>query len=136
VAKRLEFMDVVMDGESLQTPEGTWPLAEVIRAEFVRETEVDGRKPDAQETSLPAVAGGAAAGGALFGTAGAVVGGVLGSGVKEDMPGAPNVRTVSARLVFETDGSETYSLDVPREQELDAISFAKKVEKAAMRARR
>jgi hypothetical protein len=136
VAKRLEFMGLVMDGEALHTPEGSWPLADVTRAEFVRETEVDGHKPDTEETSMPAVAGGAAAGGALFGAAGAVVGGVLGSGVKEEEPGRPNVRTVSAKLVFETEGGEGYSRDIPREQEVDAISFAKKVDKAAMRARR
>ena len=69
-------------------------------------------------------------GGVLFGAAGAVVGGVLGSTVKEDVPGTPKFRTESVEIVFETD-ELTYSMDIAREQEMDANSFAKAVHKAA-----
>jgi len=108
------------------------PLAEITRAEFVREVVRDGVGPGHQETSAPAVAGGAVVGGAVFGAAGAVVGGLLGSTVKEDVPGTPMLHTSSVRIVFETNDL-AYSMDIPRDLEARANDFAKAVHKAAKR---
>jgi hypothetical protein len=129
------FMGLHLDKDVLRTPDGDLPLADVTRAEFVREAVVDGRKPDAQETSAPAVAGGAAAGGVLLGVPGAVVGGLLGSAVKEDVAGGPSIKTLSVHVVFETEDVQ-YSTAVPREEEVNAIRFVRKVEDAVRRHRR
>jgi len=126
------FADLLLDDEFLHTPAGPMPLGEITRAEFVRDVVSDGIAPGTQETSVPAVVGGATAGGVLFGAAGAVVGGLLGSTVKEDVPGNPNVRTKSVTIVFETD-SITYSMDISRDQEMNAHRFTQTVRKAVKR---
>ena len=125
-----QFAQLVLDDDSLHTPNGDMPLESITRAEFVRDVVSDGSGPSTSETSAPAVAGGAVVGGVLFGAAGAVVGGVLGSTVKEDVPGTPKFRTESVEIVFETN-ELTYSMDIAREQEMDANAFAKAVHKAA-----
>lgn len=130
-----EFMGLVLDDRVLHTPEGEIALGDVIRAEFARETTSDGHEPDAHEASIPSVAGGAAVGAAVAGAVGAVVGGLLGSKIEEEVPGRPRVRTLSARLVIETAAS-TVSIDVPREQEVAAASFARKVRRAVRRSHR
>lgn len=128
------FSDLVLDEHALHTPNGAMPLSEITRAEFVREVVREGPGESTQETSAPAVAGGAIAGGVLFGAAGAVAGGLLGSTVKEEVPGAPKFRTNSVRIVFETD-QLSYSADVARDQEVAANHFARAVHKAAKRHR-
>ncbi len=80
------------------TPVGSMPLGEITRAEFIRKIVHDGYGPE--ETSAPAVVGGAVVGGVVFGAAGAVVGGLAGSTVKE--PGAEQLRTDAVQLIFET----------------------------------
>jgi hypothetical protein len=135
MSKTEQFMGLALDDAALHTPEGDFALEDITRAEFVRETEVGDRDPSTEETSMPAVAGGAAAGGVLLGGAGAVVGGVLGSTQQEEVPGRRHVTTLSATLVVET-ATDSYSLAVPREQEVAAISFAHKVDKAAKKHRR
>ncbi|HSK46380.1 MAG TPA: hypothetical protein VLA05_00075 [Coriobacteriia bacterium] len=126
------FADLLLDEESLHTPNGVMPLSEITRAEFVRELESHGSGGSTQETSAPAVVGGAAAGGVLFGAVGAVAGGLLGSTVKEEVPGRPKFQTKSVRIVFETNNL-AYSMDVARDQEARANDFAKAVHKAAKR---
>ena len=128
------FAELELGEDALSTPVGTMPLAEITRAEFVREVVRDGVGPSRQETSAPAVAGGAVVGGAVFGAAGAVVGGLLGSTVKEDVPGTPMLHTSSVRIVFETNDL-AYSMDIPRDQEARANDFARAVHKAAKRHR-
>lgn len=56
-----EFMGLVLDDATLRTPDGDIPLGDITRADFVRETAVGDRDPGTEETSMPAVAGGAAA---------------------------------------------------------------------------
>ena len=126
------FADLELGEDALSTPAGIMPLAEITRAEFVRELVKDGPGASHQETSVPAVAGGAVVGGAVFGAAGAVVGGLLGSTVKEDVPGTPSYHTSSVKIVFETPDL-TYSMDISRDQEVRANDFAKAVQKAAKR---
>lgn len=128
------FADLVLDEDALHTPEGTMPLPEITRAEFVRDAVVSSPGPSTQETSVPAVAGGAVVGGALFGTVGAVAGGLLGSTVKEDVPGTPRVHTKSVTIVFETQ-TRAYSMDIARQQEVDADRFVRAVRKAVKRSR-
>jgi len=108
------------------------PLGEITRAEFVREVVSDGPGASGQETSVPAVVGGAAVGGVLFGTAGAVVGGLVGSTVKEEVAGRPSLHTASVTIVFETD-TMAYSMDISRDQEMDAYHFTQAVRKAVKR---
>lgn len=120
-----EFMGLVLDETALLTPAGTMPLGEITRAEFLRTLVHDGNGPE--ETSTPAVVGGAVVGGALFGVAGAVVGGYAGSTVKEE--GREKLRTDSVQLIFDTDTLH-YSLDIPREQEGGAVKFAESVKDA------
>ena len=129
----MEFMGLTLDGEALHTPEGSMSLSEITRAEFVRDVVRDGEHPGTQQTSAPAVAGGAVVGGALLGGVGAVAGGLLGSTVKEDVPGRPRLKTQSVKLVFET-GAAEYSLDIPRDKEMGAIDFAKTVAHAVKKA--
>lgn len=129
MSKHHEFMGLTLDDEALRTPDGDMPLGEITRAEFVRDAVVDGEKPSTQETSPGAVAGGAIVGGALLGGAGAIGGALLGSTVKEEVPGGPSIRTISVEVVFETADSE-FSMSIPREEEVAAISFVKDVEKA------
>lgn len=124
------FMDLLLDDEALHTPEGTMPLSEITRAEFVRDVVSDGPGPSTERTSAPAVIGGAVVGGALLGTAGAVVGGLLGSTVKEEEAGAPSFHTASVKIVFETD-SLVFSMEIPRDRETEAYHFVRAVQKAA-----
>ena len=126
------FMDLLLDDDTLRTPEGTMPLSEITRAEFVRDVVSDGPGPSTQRTSAPAVIGGAIVGGALLGTAGAIGGGLLGSTVKEDVPDRPHYHTNSVEIVFQTDDL-TYSMDISREHEMDANNFVKAVRKAVKR---
>ena len=130
----MRFAELLLDDDALHTPAGVMPLVEITRAELAREIVPDGSAPSTQQTSAPAVAGGAIVGGALLGPAGAVAGGLLGSTVKEDVPGTQKWRTQSVKLVFETDNL-IYSMDVLRDQEAKAGHFAKAVRKAAKRAK-
>ncbi len=127
-----EFMGLVLDDGVLHTPEGPMDLDDLTRAEFVRDVVSVGHGTSTQGPSTSAVVGGAVVGGALFGGAGAVVGGLLGSSVKQDVPGAPEYRTASVKLVFET-GSSDFSMDIPRDKEVDARKFAQSVERARKR---
>lgn len=120
-----EFRDLVLDEEGLHTPVGLMPLAEIKRAEFLRDIVSDGYGPE--QTSAPAVVGGAVAGGVMFGAAGAVAGGLLGSTVKEEGP--ERLKTQSVQLIFETDAL-SYREDIAREDEGGAITFADTVKSA------
>jgi hypothetical protein len=120
-----EFQGLVLDANGLQTPSGLMPLAEMTRAEFLRTLVSDGYGPE--ETSVPAVVGGAVVGGAVFGVAGAVVGGIAGSTVKEE--GQEKLKTASVQLIFETD-TLNFVMDIPREQEGAAYEFSESVKKA------
>ncbi|MDA3937423.1 MAG: hypothetical protein PF636_11340 [Actinomycetota bacterium] len=130
--KHEEFMGLVLDDGVLHTPSGPMDLDDLTRAEFVREVVAAGHGPSTQGYSPQATAGGAVVGGVLFGGAGAVVGGLLGSTAKQEVPGAPEYRTASVQLVFET-GSSDFSMDIPRDKEADAHAFAQSVEKAMKR---
>ena len=123
--KNAEFMGLVLDGEALHTPVGPMPLGEITRADFHRTIVSDGHGPD--ETSAPAVVGGAVVGGVAFGAVGAVVGGLAGSTVKEQGP--EQLKTTAVQLIFEA-GSLNFSMDIPREQEGRAITFAEDVQQA------
>jgi len=120
-----EFMGLVLDEEALRTPAGVMPLGAITRAEFLRE--IVGAGPGPDETSVPAVVGGAAVGAVAFGGVGAVAGGLLGSTVKQE--GEERLKTQSVRLIFATDALN-YSIDIPREQEGGAITFAETVKSA------
>lgn len=128
------FAELSLDEAALHTPIGVMPLDEITRAEFCREVDRVESTLTTQETSAPAVVGGAVAGGAIFGGVGAVVGGVLGSTVKADVLGTPRIHTKSVQLVFETP-SLRYSLYIERDQEMAAYNFAEHVRKAAGRVR-
>jgi outer membrane lipoprotein SlyB len=128
------FAELVLDEDALHTPRGAMPLSEITRAEFVRAVVSDGPGVSTSETSAPAVVGGAIVGGALLGAAGAVAGGLLGSTVKHDVSAAPTYHTESVKIVFETNDL-VYSMDIPREQEMEANHFAQAVRKAAKRSR-
>lgn len=134
MSHRHAFAELSLDEATLHTPIGVMPLNEITRAEFCREVDRVGSPLTTQETSAPAVVGGAVVGGALFGGVGAVVGGALGSTVKADVPGTPRIHTKSVQLVFETP-SLRYSLDIERDQEMAAYNFAEHVRKAAERVR-
>lgn len=129
MSEPMRFAELVLDDDALHTPVGTMPLSEITRAEFLREVVSDGPAASTLQTSAPAVVGGAIVGGALLGPAGAVAGGLLGSTVKEDVPGTPKWRTQSVKIVFETD-SLLYSMDIAREQEMEANHFARAVRRA------
>ena len=129
------FMGLVMDDEVLHTPVGPMDLADLTRAELVREVVRDGQGPTTQGTSTPAVIGGALIGGALLGGVGAVGGGLLGSTVKQEVPGEPRFRTASVKLVFETP-SANFAIEIPRDKEEDASRFAKTVESAMKKHKR
>jgi hypothetical protein len=120
-----EFMDLVLDAGVLTTPSGPMPIEALTRAEFLRTFSESA--PGPEETSVPAVVGGAVVGGVVFGAAGAVVGGVLGSTVKEEGQAEP--RQSAAHLSFATD-QLSYSMDVPRDQEGAAYTFSEAVKKA------
>ena len=128
----MRFANLVLDETGLHTPNGTMPLSEITRAEFAREVVSDGPGESTQQTSAPAVVGGAVVGGVLLGGAGAVAGGLLGSTVKEDVPAAPKWRTNSVKIIFETEDL-VYAMDIPREQETEANHFAQAVRKAVKR---
>jgi len=122
------FMGLVLDEEALHTPAGVMPVAAITRAEFLLEIVEDGHGPE--ETSVPAVVGGAAVGAVAFGAVGAVAGGLLGSTVKQE--GQERLKTQSVRLIFATD-TLNYSVAIPREQEGGAITFAETVKRAVKR---
>jgi hypothetical protein len=122
---RAEFMGLALDAGVLTTPAGPMPIEALTQAEFLRTFAESAPGPG--ETSVPAVIGGAVVGGVVFGAAGAVVGGVLGSTVKEEGQAKP--RQSSAHLSFATD-ELNYSMDVPRDQEGAAYTFSETVKKA------
>lgn len=123
-----EFMGLVLDEASLLTPAGSMALDQMTRAEFVRTLVHDGFGPE--ETSEEAVVGGAVVGGVMFGAPGAVVGGLAGSTVNEQ--GREKLRTESVFLVFETP-LLSYRMDISREQEKAAYTFAEAVRHAVKR---
>ena len=120
-----EFMGLVLGEDALVTPVGAMPLGEITRAEFFRKIVHDGYGPE--ETSVPAVVGGAVVGGVVFGAAGAVVGGLAGSTVKEQ--GEEQLRSESVQLIFDT-ATLHYAMDIPREHEGGAVAFAESVKRA------
>jgi hypothetical protein len=120
-----EFMGLVLDDRALHTPSGDMLLEDIKKAEFLRTLVSDGQGPD--ETSVPAVVGGAVVGGAVFGAAGAVVGGLAGSTVKE--PGEEKFKTSEVQLIFAT-SSLDFAMDIPRDQEGAAYTFSESVKKA------
>ena len=120
-----QFKDLVLDGDVLTTPVGPMPVGDLTRAEFLRTIVSDGHGPD--ETSVPAVVGGAVVGGAVFGVAGAVVGGLAGSTVKEE--GAEKLRTSDVQLIFATDSLD-YSMEIDRPDEGAAYEFSESVKHA------
>ena len=130
----MRFGELALDENGLHTPSGTMLLSEITRAELAREVVSDGQGPSTQAPSAPAVVGGAVLGGALLGTAGAVAGGLLGSTVKEDVPGPTKWRTNSVKIVFETENL-LYSADIARDQEMNANHFVQAVRKAVKRHR-
>ncbi len=123
-----EFMGLVLNADALVTPVGDMPLGEIARAEFFRKIVHDGYGPD--ETSAPAVVGGAVVGGVVFGAAGAVVGGLAGSTVKEQ--GEEKLRSEAVQLIFETD-TLNFTMDIPRDREGGAVAFAESVKHAMKR---
>jgi hypothetical protein len=123
-----EFMGLVLSPEALQTPGGTMQLADITCAEFLRTIVEDGHGPD--QTSAPAVVGGAVVGGALFGVGGAVVGGYAGSTVKEDAE--EKLKTLAVQLIFKTDDL-SFDMDIPRDREGEAVTFAETVKRAVKR---
>jgi len=135
VDEHVEFMGLVLDDEGLHTPVGLMALGDLTRAEFAREVVRDGEGPTTQGTPAPAVIGGALVGGALLGGAGAVGGALLGSTVKQEVPGTPRFRTASVKLVFETQSSD-FSMEIPRDKEVGAHKFAQTVERAMKKHRR
>jgi hypothetical protein len=135
VAAPKRFLDLTLDDRALRTPEGDMALVDIRRAEFVRDAVVDGRTPGTSETSLPAVGTGAVVGGALLNVPGAIGGALIGSTVDEEVPGRPILRTLSAGLLFESEETE-YSRDVTHDQESGAITFARRVDRAARKAQK
>ena len=134
MAEEMRFAQLTLDENALHTPMGTMPLSEITRAEFVRDVVKDAPDRGTQETSAPAVVGGAVVGGALLGAAGAVAGGLLGSTVKTEVAAPPKYHTESVQIVFET-SQLAYSMDIPREEEMEANRFAQAVRKAVKRHR-
>jgi len=134
MAHTKQFADLRLEQDALHTPVGMMPLSEIVRAEFVREVVHDGPATSTQEASAPAVVGGAAVGAVVFGPVGAVAGGLLGSTAKEDVPGRPAIHTKSVTLIFET-SDVSFSMDVPRDQEVKANDFANAVRRAAKHIR-
>jgi len=128
------FMGLVLDDEGLHTPDGTFALRELTRAEFVRDVQRAGSGASTTETSGGAVAGGAVLGGVLLGPVGAVGGALLGSSVKRQEAGAPVYATKSVQLVFET-ATGGFSLDIPRSQESAGYEFSRVVQRAMHKAK-
>lgn len=123
------FGDLALDDDGLHTPDGTLALAELTRAEAIRNRSRDHAQPTT-ETSMGAVAGGALLGGAIAGPVAAVGGGLLGSTVKRPGDDVVIPRTVSATLIFETPAL-AYSTTVPKAQVDEAEAFVAAVKTAA-----
>lgn len=123
-----EFMGLVLSPEALQTPSGAMQLADITCAEFSRTIVEDGS--GAEQTSAPAVVGGAVVGGALFGVGGAVLGGYAGSTVKEECE--KRLKTLAVQLIFKTDDL-SFEMDIPRDREGEAVTFAETVNRAVKR---
>ena len=123
-----EFMGLVLDEDALRRPSAPCRSARSPERSSIRKIVHDGYGPE--ETSAPAVVGGAVVGGVVFGAAGAVVGGLAGSTVKEQ--GDEQLRSDAVQLIFET-GTLNYIMDIPRDQEGGAVSFAESVKHAVKR---
>lgn len=123
------FGDLTLDEDGLHIPQGTMALADLTRAEFVRDIVKEHDGATTTETSAGAVVGGAVVGAAVFGAVGAIAGAALGSTVDDEVEGPATYATNSVQLIFET-ASASYREDIAREDEMDAYHFAKKVEHA------
>jgi uncharacterized protein YcfJ len=124
-----KFMDLALDDDGLHTPDGTFKLSSMTRAEVVRHRSRD-TGPPVSESSPKGVVGGALVGGVVFGVVGAVAGGLLGSTIKRERPQSDVPRTVSGTLVFESP-ELAYSKTVGRAQVSDADEFVAAVKAAA-----
>lgn len=124
------FDDLALDDDGLHTPDGTFDLRSLTRADAVRHRAVPA-SDGSSDYSVADTLGGALLGGAIAGPLGAVAGGVLGSRTRhasDDLGGVP--RTVSASLMFESP-ELAYVTRVGRDRVEEAEAFVAAVRTAA-----
>lgn len=122
--------DLTLDDDGLHTPDGTFDLRSLTRADAVRHRAVpaDG---ESSEYSAADTLGGALLGGAIAGPLGAVAGGVLGSRSRHASSYSEGVpRTVSVSLMFESP-ELAYVKRVGRDRVEEAEAFVAAVRAAA-----
>jgi len=124
------FMDLALDDEGLHTPDGTFPLADMTKAELKR-LRRRAANDGAYDPSVEGTVGGALLGGAIAGPLGFIGGGLLGSRIPADRSDSTGVpRTVSATMSFESPDL-AYVTRVERDRIDEAEAFVAAVRSAA-----
>jgi len=121
--------DLTLDDDGLHTPDGTFGLRSLTRADAVRHRAVPAGG-ESSEYSAADTLGGALIGGALAGPLGAVAGGVLGSSRRHASYSEGVPRTVSVSLMFESP-ELAYVKRVGRDRVEEAEAFVAAVRAAA-----
>jgi hypothetical protein len=121
--------DLTLDDEGLHTPDGTFDLGTITRADAVRHRAVPAGG-DSSEYPAAETLGGALLGGAIAGPIGAVAGGVLGASRRHTSSSEGVPRTVSASLMFESP-ELAYVKRVGRDRVEEAEAFVAAVRAAA-----
>ncbi len=122
------FMDLTLDAAGVHTPEGTMPLNDLVKAEFIRDLDKEDAQSYGGGPSTGAVVGGAVVGGVVAGVPGAIGGALLGGALTDEEPHRVN-RGSTVQIVFATK-SATYRRNVEREDEHAAYEFVQRVKKA------
>jgi hypothetical protein len=125
------FLDLTLDAAGLHTPEGTMPLPDLTRAEFLRDLDKEDAQSYGGGPSTGAVVGGAVAGGIVAGVPGAIGGALIGGAVSDEEPHR-TYRGSTVEIIFATKG-QTYRRGIEREDEHAAYEFVQHVKKAMRR---
>jgi hypothetical protein len=127
-------MNLTLEDDVLETPDGRIPLSQITRAEVIRHREDpaavgDGDKPGGYSGHAGGI-GGALIGGAVAGPAGFVGGALLGSALDDqDSDPAGPARTTSATMVFESPAVSS-TTEVDHIHASDAEKFVAAVQEA------
>ena len=95
------FMDLTLDSSGVHTPEGTMPLPDLVKAEFIRDLDKEDAQSYGGGPSTGAVVGGAVVGGVVAGVPGAIGGALLGGALTDEEPHRVS-RGSTVQIVFAT----------------------------------
>jgi outer membrane lipoprotein SlyB len=128
MSQNARFLDLSLDEAGLHTPDRTMPVADLVKAAFIRDLDKEDAQSYGGGPSAGAVVGGAVAGGIVAGVPGAIGGALIGGAVSDEEPHR-TYRGSTVQIVFATK-STTYRRPIEREDEHAAYEFVEHVKRA------